>query len=172
MENTKPKQKRVRRAKEHYVNNADFSAAIDDYVIESHNHKEDNKDVPIIPEYIGTCFLRIAEGLSHKPNFIGYTYREEMVMDGVENCIKAIHNYDIEKATRTGKPNAFGYFTQICFFAFLRRIAKEKRVQLTKEKYISRCGYDQFVNNESGHDGNHTVQRMKSRREQFMGDED
>lgn len=168
---TKQKEKRKKRAPEHYVNNRDFSLAVVDYVIDAHQHKERDKEVPMIPHYIGDSFLKIAEGLSHKPNFFGYTYREEMVMDGVENCIKAIHNYDINKATRTGKPNAFGYFTQICFFAFLRRIAKEKRVQETKEKYIASCGYEDFVNNESGHDGNHTMQRMKGRRETYMDDD-
>ena len=155
---------------EHYVNNSDFSNAVVDYVIEAHNYKERKKEIPNVPEYIGDCFMRIAEGLSHKPNFSGYTYRDEMVMDAVENCIRAIHNYDINKATRTGKPNAFGYFTQICFYAFLRRIAKEKRQQETKERYIMKCGYNDLVNNESNIDGNHIMQKMRGNRENYLGE--
>jgi hypothetical protein len=86
----------------HYVNNREFSQNVVDYVNSVKKAKESGTEIPRITEYIGRCFLRIAEGLSHKPNFIHYTYREEMVMDGVENCIKAIMNYNIEAATRTG----------------------------------------------------------------------
>lgn len=155
--------KRTRRAPAHYVNNRDFSDAIVDYCTIVLQYKERGKEPPDIPEYIGSCFLKIAEGLSHKPNFYNYTYREEMVMDAVENCVKAIHNYDVEKATRGGSPNAFGYFTQISWFAFLRRIAKEKKEQETRTRYIESCGYDSFVNNESEHDGSSIMQQMKSR---------
>jgi hypothetical protein len=161
-----------KRKLEHYVNNRDFSDAISDYVKEAHEYKEAGKEVPGIPHYIGECFLRIAEGLSHKPNFYQYTWREEMVMDAVENCIKAVHNYDISKATRSGKPNAFGYFTQISYYAFLRRIAKEKRQQETKEKYIKHHGYEDFVNNESDHNGSSMIERMKANRELYNGSDD
>jgi hypothetical protein len=94
---------------------------------------------------VAQCFLKIAEGLSHKGNFIRYTYREEMVMDAVENCLKAISNYNLEAATRTGKPNAFAYFTQITWYAFLRRISKEKKQQEIKLKYLAKSGIDSFI---------------------------
>jgi len=135
----------ARRAKEHYVNNKEFSHAVVDYVNEVNAAREKDKVEPKITNYIGSCFLKIAEGLSHKPNFFSYTYREEMVMDAVENCIKAIMNYNIEKATRTGLPNAFAYFTQISYYAFLRRIAKEKKQQDIKERYIDYAGADAFA---------------------------
>ena len=93
----------------HYVNNALFSQSVVEYVSEVNKATNNNKEIPIVPNYIAECFLRISEGLSHKSNFIRYTYREEMVMDAVENCLKAIPNYNIEAATRTGKPNAFAY---------------------------------------------------------------
>ena len=115
--------------KPHYVNNADFSQAVVEYCKTVIDAKETDDQLPVVTDYIASCFLKIAEGLSHKSNFIRYTYREEMVMDAVENCLKAIENYNIEAATRTGKPNAFAYFTQIAWFAFLRRIAKEKKQQ-------------------------------------------
>lgn len=129
----------------HYVNNADFSHAVVEYVKLSERSKKKKVDVPKVTDYIATCFLKIAEGLSHKSNFIRYTYREEMVMDAVENCLKAISNYNLEAATRTGKPNAFAYFTQITWFAFLRRIAKEKKQQEIKLKYMTQSGIEDFI---------------------------
>ena len=99
----------------------------------------------MVSNYVAHCFLKIAEGLSHKSNFVRYTYREEMVMDAVENCLKAIENYDIESATRSGNPNAFAYFTQISWYAFLRRIQKEKKQQDIKLKYISEADVSEFL---------------------------
>ena len=141
---------RAKRKSIHYVNNADFSQAVVDYVTSANEAKNNNKKIPKVTNYIAQCFLRIAEGLSHKSNFIRYTYREEMVMDAVENCLKAINNYDIEAATRTGKPNAFAYFTQITWSAFLRRIAKEKKQQEVKMKYLASSGIENFIMNENG----------------------
>jgi|TARA_B110000977_G_scaffold201504_1_gene296469 hypothetical protein len=136
--------------KPHYVNNAQFSQAVVDYCTTVKEAKESGNGQPIIPDYIATCFLKICEGLSHKANFVRYTYREEMVMDAVENCLKAIQNYNIEAATRTGKPNAFAYFTQISWFAFLRRIEKEKKQQDIKMKYMEQSGIENFLDNELG----------------------
>ena len=157
----KQKQKRVKRAKEHYVNNKEFSQAVVDYVNSANDARDKGESEPTIPNYIGECFLKISEGLSHKPNFISYTYREEMVMDAVENCIKAIMNYDITKATRTGLPNAFAYFTQISYFAFLRRIAKEKRQQDIKELYIDYAGAEAFMNTGEYLDSASIVERIR-----------
>ena len=133
------------KAKPHYVNNRDFSEAVMDYAISVRKANQKNQTIPTVTDYIAKCFIRIAEGLSHRPNFVRYTYREEMVMDAVENCLRAINNYNIETATRTGKPNAFSYFTQICYFAFIRRITKEKKQQDIKFKFIEKMGIDDFV---------------------------
>jgi len=129
----------------HYVNNAQFSQSVVDYVTLVREAEKDNNPIPIVPNYIAECFLRISEGLSHKSNFIRYTYREEMVMDGVENCLKAILNYNLETATRTGRPNAFAYFTQIVWYAFLRRIAKEKKQQDIKMSYLSKVNVEDLM---------------------------
>ena len=135
--------------KPHYVNNAQFSQAVVDYVtVLDEARAKGVEDLPKVPDYIAQCFLKICEGLSHKSNFVRYTYREEMVMDAVENCLKAIENYNLEAATRTGKPNAFAYFTQISWFAFLRRIEKEKKQQDIKMKYINQSGMENFLDNE------------------------
>ena len=145
------KQKIKPKDKPHYVNNRQFSEAVVEYCqrVEWCEKKGDPK--PVVPNYIASCFLKICEGLSHKANFVRYTYREEMVMDAVENCLKAIENYDIKTAIRTGLPNAFAYFTQISWYAFLRRIQKEKKQQDIKMKYITEAGVESFLD---GHASN------------------
>lgn len=154
------------RDKPHYVNNREFSQKVVDYVETVRQAEAEGKSLPVVTNYIANCFLKIAEGLSHKSNFIRYTYREEMVMDAVENCLKAITNYNIEAATRTGNPNAFAYFTQICYYAFLRRIAKEKKQQDIKFKWIEKASIDEFL--QSGFDGDpdqgrYFVDQLRSR---------
>jgi len=131
--------------KQHYVNNREFSYAVVDYVKSVNEAIEKDEVPPKVTDYIATCFMKISEGLSHRPNFVRYTYRDEMVMDAVENCLRAIRNYKIETATRTGNPNAFSYFTQICFFAFIRRITKEKKQQDIKHRFIERMGIEDFM---------------------------
>jgi|TARA_B110000908_G_C10222761_1_gene436244 hypothetical protein len=152
MTKLKPKEK------PHYVNNRDFSEAVFDYAVIARDSKQREVRPPVVPDYIATCFMKISEGLSHRPNFVRYTYREEMVMDAVENCLRAINNYNIETATRTGKPNAFSYFTQICYFAFIRRITKEKKQQDIKFKFIEKMGIEDFVS--MGMDGQGAQETM------------
>ena len=133
------------RAKPHYVNNKQFTQAVVDYANEAKAAREAGEPDPMVPNYIAECLLKMNEGLSHKSNFVRYTYREEMVMDGVENCLKALANFDASAATRGGNPNAFGYFTQISWFAFLRRIAKEKKQNDVRLKFIAESGMDEFM---------------------------
>ena len=129
----------------HYVDNKKFSLAVVEYVETVNEAREADSEIPKVTDYIATCFMKISEGLSHRPNFVRYTYREEMVMDGVENCLRAINNYKIDTVTRTGNPNAFSYFTQICFFAFIRRITKEKKQQEIKFRFIEKMGIEDFA---------------------------
>jgi hypothetical protein len=117
-----------------YINNKRFSKAVCDYVEECNKAKAAGEEIPIVTNYIALGFDQIATGLSRKPNFAGYSYKDEMVMDAIENCLRAIKNYNIEAATRTGNPNAFAYFTQISYYAFLRRINKEKKQQEIKNE--------------------------------------
>ena len=133
------------RARPHYVNNKEFTQAVVDYAKEAQEAKAAGKPAPMVTDYLADCLLKMNEGLSHKSNFVRYTYREEMVMDGVENCLKALANFDGTATTRGGNPNAFGYFTQISWFAFLRRIAKEKKQQDVKMKFIAESNLDEFM---------------------------
>jgi hypothetical protein len=157
----------MKRKKEHYVNNKEFSQAVVDYVTSVNEARDKDEVEPKVTNYIGSCFLKIAEGLSHKPNFFSYTYREEMVMDAVENCIKAIMNYDVKKATRTGLPNAFAYFTQISYYAFLRRIAKEKKQQDIKERYIDYAGAEEFAQFNNDCDSEYIVDQVRHKSQQL-----
>jgi hypothetical protein len=123
-----------------YVNNADFLKALADYKAKDIENKKKKLPPPVIPNYIGECFMKIAEGLSHKPNFINYSYRDEMISDGIENCLMYFSNFDPEKSK-----NPFAYFTQIIYFAFLRRIQKEKKQLYTKYKATEQMGIlDEF----------------------------
>ena len=119
----------------HYINNADFLAALMEYQEKCRCAKAEKKPPPAIPNYIGECFMKIAEGLSHKPNFINYTYREEMMSDGIENCLMYFNNFDPTKSK-----NPFAYFTQIIYYAFLRRIQKEKKQLYVKYKATEQMG--------------------------------
>ena len=119
----------TQKPKKNYINNPDFLKALVDYK----ERKKVNPNEPI-PNYIGECFMKIAEGLSHKPNFINYTYRDEMIGDGIENCLMYFDNFNPEKSK-----NPFAYFTQIIWYAFLRRIDKEK-----KQTYIKYKATEQF----------------------------
>lgn len=151
--------------KPHYVNNRQFSESVVEYCTRLKEAREKETSLPIVTNYIAECFLKIAEGLSHKSNFVRYTYREEMVMDAVENCLKAIENYDIDAATRSGNPNAFAYFTQISWYAFLRRIQKEKKQQDIKLKYIFEADVSQFLeeNLEGDYDSQPFVDQLRYR---------
>ena len=117
------------RKKQHYVDNEKFLVVMADYREKYLQAKDEEEELPIIPDYAGECFLKIAERLSHRPNFINYAFREEMVSDGIENCVMYASNFNPEKSK-----NPFAYFTQIIYFAFLRRIEKEKKQLYIKYK--------------------------------------
>lgn len=118
----------------HYINNEDFLNAF----IEYKKNKAANPDT-LIPDYIGLCIMEIAKRFSRRPNFINYSYRDEMVSDAIENCLLYIDNFDPEKSK-----NPFAYFTQICYFAFIRRISSEKKQSYIKHKLIQDMPLEAF----------------------------
>lgn len=115
--------------KRNYVNNPDLLQALIDYKDACKDAEDSGDKLPQVPEYVGKCILLIAQRLATKPNFSGYSYKEEMISDGIENCLQYIHNFDPEKSS-----NPFAYFTQIIWYAFLRRIQKEKKQTYIKFK--------------------------------------
>ena len=137
-----------RKRSEHYVNNKEFLAAVIRYREDIEIAKLQDKPKPVIPRYIGDCFLKIANHLSFKPNFVNYMFKEDMISDGIENCVQYIHNFDPEKSK-----NPFAYFTQIIHYAFLRRIQREKRQLEIKNKIIERSGFSEVFDDNNTIDG-------------------
>ena len=133
-----------RKQTEYYVNNKEFLAAITDYRQKVHAAKEAGNPRPRVTNYLGECFLKIATHLSYKPNFVNYMFREDMICDGIENCLQYIDNFDPEKSK-----NPFAYFTQIIYYAFLRRIQKEKKQLEIKGKILERSGYDEVMHTDT-----------------------
>lgn len=133
----------------HYVNNKEFTAAVDDFNKLVKKCKAEETDIPRMTEYIGECIYKIATRLSTRPNFINYTYRDEMICDAIENCIQYIGNFNREKSD-----NAFAYVTQICYYAFLRRIQKEKKQVYIKQQATDAAGVtmDAFTTIDGQHD--------------------
>ena len=141
-------------SKAHYINNEDFLKALIDYKSKCAEAKRQKKPEPQIPNYIGECFIKIAEHLSRKPNFISYSFRDEMISDGIENCLMYFRNFDPQKSK-----NPFAYFTQIIYYAFLRRIAKEKKQLYVKYKATEQFGI--LDENEMFEDENGNLQQFE-----------
>ena len=150
--------KTQKKQKQHYVNNADFLAAIIKYKEKVEIAEKQGLPKPRVNNYIGGCFLKIATHLSYRPNFINYMYKDDMVCDGIENCIQYIDNFDPAKSK-----NPFAYFTQIVYYAFLRRIAKEKRQMDIKDKILEKSGYEHVfsVDGEGHSDYNQIKNRVE-----------
>ena len=127
-----------RKKTEYYVNNKEFLAAITDYREKVHAAKESGDPRPRVTNYLGSCFLKIATHLSYKPNFVNYMFREDMICDGIENCLQYIDNFNPEKSK-----NPFAYFTQIIYYAFLRRISQEKKQLEIKNKILEKSNFDE-----------------------------
>jgi hypothetical protein len=150
------------RKSEHYVNNKEFLDALIEYKRKVREAAEKeipgitdeqlktwkSPNKPQIPRYIGECFLKIATHLSYKTNFINYIFIDEMISDGIENCIQYVINFDAEKSK-----NPFAYFTQVIYYAFLRRIAKEKKQLEIKNKILEKNGYSEVFSDSNSIDG-------------------
>ena len=135
----------VKKAKgEHYVNNKEFLEAMVAWGERCAEAKQNGKEQLPVTNYIGECFLKIATHLSYRPNFINYTYRDEMISDGIENCLQYVANFNAEKSK-----NPFAYFTQIIYYAFIRRIQKEKKQTHVKNKMIEKNHYETFTTMEN-----------------------
>ena len=120
-------------AKKHYVNNKALYEELKLYKAARIAAETAGKPKPRVPNYVGVCLMQICTRLSHRPNFINYSYREDMIADGIENCIAAVDNFNSDKYE-----NPFAFFTMIAWNAFIRRIDKEKKQAYIKHKnYIN-----------------------------------
>jgi hypothetical protein len=128
-------EKNMKKVTKNYINNADFLQALIEYKKKCDEAIALGKPEPIVSNYVGECFLKISEHLARKPNFISYSFKEEMISDGIENCVMYFRNFNPEKSK-----NPFAYFTQIVYYAFLRRIAREKKQLYLKYKATEQYG--------------------------------
>ena len=135
-----PMAAKKKKKKHHYVDNKKFLEAIIERKKLIAEAEAQGEPKPQISNYLGECILKIANHLSYRPNFINYTYREEMISDGIENCLQYIDKFDPNFST-----NPFAYFTQIIYYAFIRRIQKEKKQQSIREKLLKETGIENRI---------------------------
>ena len=150
MEKTKAK------LKPHYVDNKKFLQAMIEHRAKVIKAEEKKRKAPEVTNYIGECFLKIANHLSYRPNFINYTYRDDMISDGIENCLQYMSNFNPDKSN-----NPFAYFTQIIYYAFIRRIQKEKKQQDVKAKLIANSGSEMMLDTLVGDDAQYRSQMLE-----------
>lgn len=124
----------------HYVDNKKFLEALVEYRAKVVDAQSKGLPKPTVSRYLGECFIKIATHLSYKANFINYTFKDDMISDGIENCLTAVEKFDPSKSA-----NPFAYYTQIIYFAFVRRIQKEKKQQATKYKLLENIDIDQII---------------------------
>ena len=148
-------EKQKAKDKPHYVDNKKFLQAMVDWRLKVQKAEDKKRKKPVVTNYIGECFLKIANHLSYRPNFINYTYRDDMISDGIENCLQYMNNFNSEKSS-----NPFAYFTQIIYYAFIRRIQKEKKQQDVKAKLISNTGVELMMDSLVGDDAQYKNQML------------
>jgi len=137
--------KKNKKKNEHYVDNAKFLEAMKEYKALCEDAEKNDKEKPLVTNYIGGCFLKIANHLSYRPNFINYTFKDDMISDGIENCLQYLDNFNPEKSK-----NPFAYFTQIVYYAFIRRIQKEKKLYDLKMKFLQNIDLSELVSQSDG----------------------
>jgi len=131
----------------HYIDNKEFYQKISDWKAEYNTAISSGDEKPRVTDYLGECFVKIANHLAYKSNFVNYTFRDEMILDGIENCLTYIHNFDPDKSK-----NPFAYFTQITYYAFIRRIQKENKHNETKLKYLQSIDLQALLDEIDGED--------------------
>ena len=141
--------------KPHYVDNKKFLVAMTEWRLKYDKAEKAKRKQPAVTNYIGECFLKIANHLSYRPNFINYTYRDDMISDGIENCLQYMSNFNPEKSN-----NPFAYFTQIIYYVFIRRIQKEKKQQDVKAKLIANSGAEMMMDSLVGDDAQYKNQML------------
>ena len=138
---------RKKKVTQHYVDNKKFLAEMTKFRAKVIRANEAGRKRPMVTNYIGECFLKIANHLAYRPNFINYTFRDDMISDGIENCLQYMDNFNPEKSN-----NPFAYFTQIIYYAFIRRIQKEKKQVIVKQKIIENADTESFLTQLDGDD--------------------
>lgn len=151
----------------HYVDNKKFLEALIEYRQQVLEAEAKGLEKPIVSRYLGECFIKIATHLSYKANFINYTFKDDMISDGIENCLTAVEKFDPARSS-----NPFAYYTQIIYFAFVRRIQKEKKQQATKYKLLENIDIDQLVTQAEDNEEivNHLMEMVRKQADQIDPD--
>ena len=146
------------KAPAHYVDNKKFYDALVEHIDACKLAVAEGREKPQISNYIGECFIKIATHLSYKANFINYTFKDDMISDGIENCLAAADKFDPVRST-----NPFAYYTQITFYAFVRRIQKEKKQQVAKFKMLESVDLEQLLSMSEGDEefANHIIEMIR-----------
>ena len=147
---------RKKKVTQHYVDNKKFLEEMTKFRNRVLKAQKSGRKRPMVTNYIGECFLKIANHLAYRPNFINYTFRDDMISDGIENCLQYMDNFNPEKSK-----NPFAYFTQIIYYAFIRRIQKEKKQVLVKQKIIANTDTEEFLTQLDGDDGQYKNQMIE-----------
>ena len=147
---------RKKKVTQHYVDNKKFLEEMTKFRNRVLKAQNSGRKRPVVTNYIGECFLKIANHLAYRPNFINYTFRDDMISDGVENCLQYMDNFNPEKSD-----NPFAYFTQIIYYAFIRRIQKEKKQVLVKQKIIQNADTESFLTQLDGDDTQYKNQMIE-----------
>ena len=154
-----------------YIDNETFSQQVADFVEKCNIAEQHGNDIPVIPNEIAVSFMKIVSNLARSRNFSSYTWLEEMKADAIENCIRYIRKFNINAETRTGKPEAFSYFTRIAYFAFLRRIKLENTQLAIKDSMIKRYNVDEVFystqenDEDSGQDTDRYAEKFRQLRD-------
>jgi len=147
-----------RKRSTHYVDNVKFYDSLVEYKKTVNEAKELGLTQPRIPNYIGDCFLKIATHLSFNTKFVNYPFKDSMISDGYTDCVRYVLNYNPDFSGGRTEKNPFAYFTQLCYWAFVRRIKQEKRVLELYDRLIERNGFDEVFSedNDSSDIANHS----------------
>ena len=120
----------VKRKPKHYVDNEKFYEAIVEYKKECRKAESEGKEIPIMPDYIASCIMKIATKVATTVHlFRGYSYSEDMASNATLDCYKYFHNFD-----EINYNNPHTYFTMICYNSNKQMIKNEKKQQYVKYK--------------------------------------
>ena len=137
------KRKRQKPGDEHYVNNREFTLALDDYSRACKKAEEEGKTKPQMNNYLGGCIMKMSNRLANSPRFSGYSYKEEMIHNGILAAVKYAHRFNGDKFD-----NGFAYVTQILFSHFIITIKNEKKKYETNLKLIQEAEVGVMGNSE------------------------
>lgn len=127
-------------AKHQYVNGKEFFVMLKEYHEKYLISIENNTDKPIVSNEIAGAIMQICNRLSNSFNFIGYSYKDEMIADAIYKCLDKVHRFDPAISE-----NPFAFFTQLAYNAFINRIKIEQKQASIRARLINDKVTSDFV---------------------------